>query len=138
MQATHAAIQATNLFPSSDPNLVVLECADRNALLRANEHLKSAGIDCALFFEPDGGLGFTALATGPIRGAQRRYLRGFRLWDHGEVAQRERRAAPCGCHGDGGSYPSHSTIAPVAQRESSFALNEAVVGSTPTGRSKKL
>jgi hypothetical protein len=80
VQAAHAAIQATNLFPSKDPNLVVCEVANIEELGRASDRLKNVGIDCAAFFEPDDDLGFTALATGPLKRDQRRFLKGFRSW----------------------------------------------------------
>jgi hypothetical protein len=80
VQASHAAIQATNLFPSSDPNLVICEVSDVDELGRASDRLKSVGIPNAAFFEPDDDLGFTALCTAPLKRDARRYLKGFRLW----------------------------------------------------------
>jgi hypothetical protein len=79
VQAAHAAIQATNLFPSSDPNLVVLEVENQADLVRASDRLKMSGIENAAFFEPDNDLGFTAAATAPLKHEQRRFLRGYRL-----------------------------------------------------------
>jgi hypothetical protein len=81
VQATHAAIQATNLFPSHDPYLVVLEVRDQGELLAARDRLHDLGVDCAPFFESDlPEPGFTALATGPLGADARRHLRGYRLW----------------------------------------------------------
>jgi len=80
VQSVHAAIQATTLFPSREPWLVVCTVPDAGALGAAKLRLDAAGIDCSLFFEPDDDLGFTALATGPIAGPQRRHLRGYPLW----------------------------------------------------------
>lgn len=80
VQASHAAIQATNLWPSHEPNLVVLEVADQADLVRTCDRLKDVGIDCAAFYEPDNDLGYSACATGPLNERDRRYLKGFRTW----------------------------------------------------------
>lgn len=80
VQASHAAIQATTLFPSHEPNLVVLEVADQVELIFHRDRLKDAGIDCAAFYEPDNDLGYTAVGTGPLDAAMRRYMKGLRSW----------------------------------------------------------
>lgn len=80
VQAVHAAIQATTLFPSTDPYLVVLAVESEPELLRLNHRLKAAGIDCAPFFERDHPAGFNALATKPLRPHEREHLAGIRSW----------------------------------------------------------
>lgn len=80
VQSVHAGIQSANLFPSREPWLVVCSVPDADALGRAKEHLTEVGIEAALFYEPDDGLGYTALATGPITRSQRRALRRYPLW----------------------------------------------------------
>lgn len=83
VQVGHAALEAGNRFPAArggpahlillvTPNQVTLEATAR-ALLRQ-------GIDHHLFFEPDFGMGHSALATRPLYGAERKAMRKYPLY----------------------------------------------------------
>lgn len=80
VQSTHAAIQMTNLFPSRDPYLVVLEVENQHELLRAKVRLDEIGIECVPFYETDYDLGFTAAATRAVSQKERRHLKDYKLW----------------------------------------------------------
>lgn len=83
VQASHAAAEAGRRFYRQDhgiARLVLLSVPNETALLRANEQLASAGIGVELFFEPDDAMGHSALATQPLRQAQRVHLKGWPLW----------------------------------------------------------
>lgn len=53
--------------------------ASEEELLAAFERLKEQDIPCCLWREDDMGMKATAVATGPLRGKQRRPLKGFKL-----------------------------------------------------------
>jgi hypothetical protein len=80
VQSVHAGIQATALFPSREPWLVVCAVPDAATLRRAKEDLAESDIDSALFYEPDNELGYTALATAPITREKRKVLSRYPLW----------------------------------------------------------
>jgi len=48
-------------------------------MLEAAEHLKQHGIQFRMFYEPDNDAGYTAIATEPLRGDQRRPMKKFKL-----------------------------------------------------------
>jgi hypothetical protein len=65
--------------------------------VRSEEHLHDAvtriemtGIRCAVFYEPDDGMGNTAACTEPISEDRRRIFKRFQLWRNAETKQRER------------------------------------------------
>lgn len=83
VQASHAALEAGFAFSSEVPvrntHLVVCAVPDEAALLKASAQLDRHDLGHHLFFEPDDGMGHSALATRPVYGAERRLLRGYPL-----------------------------------------------------------
>lgn len=83
VQAVHAAAEAARQHYRPEQGIasaIVLEVADQAALHRAREQLARKGIQTELFFEPDFGIGDSALATEPLPDEQRKHLRGWPLW----------------------------------------------------------
>ena len=82
VQASHAAIAATLAFGEphlTHPNLVVCGIPDEAALVAEFNRLKALGVPCCEWREEDLGGQATAVATGPLEGAARNPLRGYRL-----------------------------------------------------------
>ena len=82
VQASHAAFEAGLRFYGADSptsSLIALTVPHQKALLRAQRKLTALGIRTFTFFEPDFGMGESALATEPLMGAQRAPLRGYPL-----------------------------------------------------------
>lgn len=82
VQAAHATLAAGARFGPirSDTHLVVLAVRDEPALLAASHKLLSRGLAHELFFEPDGGVGYSALATRTLlRPEERRMFRNWQL-----------------------------------------------------------
>lgn len=75
------------------------------ALTRALTKIQAAQIPHYAWTEPDNDLGFTAIATAPIRGEQRKALENYRVYS-----------------------------TPVAQLRECSALNGEVAGENPAGR----
>lgn len=79
-QAGHAAYEAGKTL---DPeklatHMVVLSIKNQEELLQASRMLENQGIAHCLFFEPDYGIGESALATRPIQCPKERKF--FRKW----------------------------------------------------------
>jgi len=82
VQAAHAAIAATFAFGEphrTHPNLVVCGVADESELAAVFNSLKEQGVRCCAWYEDDMGGALTAIATAPLRGAERKPLKRFRL-----------------------------------------------------------
>lgn len=82
VQACHAAIAAAQAFPSKSlvhPHLVLCEVADEAALAEEFERLKEKFVPVCAYNEDDMRGAMTAIATGQIRGVERRKLRHLRL-----------------------------------------------------------
>ena len=82
VQACHACLEASRTFLSSDsehPHLVVCGVRDERRLGHCLDRLRRAGVRFRAFFEPDLANQLTAAATEPLRGAQRRVFRDYRL-----------------------------------------------------------
>jgi len=92
-------------YESGTPNIVFIGLPNLPALERARAKIRSANILHYAFHEPDFNLGFTAICTAPIHGAQRDILKNYRLYQ-----------------------------TPVAQVDEHPALNREDVGTSPTGR----
>jgi hypothetical protein len=89
-QAGHAAVWAGSRFgPPEHCRLVVLGVPSQAPLLDAVGRAEAAGVRCALFFEPDEGVGYSAACTEPVSGAARRLFRRYIAWaapkDSGEI-----------------------------------------------------
>jgi hypothetical protein len=80
VQASHAAHEAGHDYGKADgsTHIVLLGTPTQDALLKAAEHLEKNDIPFKMFFEPDYDTGYTAIATKPLRGDERRPLRKFR------------------------------------------------------------
>lgn len=76
VQAAHAALEAGFRFqrPAQTASLIVLSVPDREALGAAAARLARHGIAHHLFFEPDFGMGHSALATRPVFLPKERHL----------------------------------------------------------------
>jgi hypothetical protein len=83
VQAGHATYEAARRF---DPDglathLVAIVVKDRDALLELSLRLREQGVEHHLFFEPDNGMGESALATRPVASnKERKLFRGFPLY----------------------------------------------------------
>ncbi len=81
VQAAHACLEAGRQFqPAADSHLAVLAVNSEAELLAAAARASQGGICCAVFYEPDGCLGYTALCTEAVVGQRRRAFRRFNLW----------------------------------------------------------
>lgn len=83
VQIAHAVLAATNTFIGSacviHPNLVVCAVDDEPTLDAIFQHLKDIGIPVCSWTEDDMGNSLTAIATGILRGDQRKPFRKFKL-----------------------------------------------------------
>jgi hypothetical protein len=101
-QAGHAALLAGHRFaPPEESYLVVLAVPSQQALLDAVTRLEATGLRLAVFYEPDGGLAYTAACTAPVPPALRRHLRRYPLWTAPSAATPAR--------GPPRTYCSHAT-----------------------------
>jgi len=68
VQASHAALEAGFRFeqPDTTSYLILLEVANEKELNSASKMLNRRCIEHHKFFEPDNGMGFSALCTRPI------------------------------------------------------------------------
>jgi len=98
VQSAHAAAEAGRTYYDSEhglASLVVLAVPHLSALTKASQKLEKLGVAHEVFFEPDWGMGHSALATRPLKGSERSLLKYWPLWkattEGGEA--RERTAA---------------------------------------------
>lgn len=101
------------------PSIVLIGVPDKNALDRVIKKLIDNNINFSDFYEPDHGMGLSAVATVPVTEEQRRILQGYKLWNEStfntHVAQRsERRDSRKAYPEVIGSNPVVSTIGQVA------------------------
>jgi hypothetical protein len=82
VQAGHAIFAMCSLSPHGEgsPNIIVIGMPDLNGLLRVAQKLKREQIPHHDWHEPDGDLGFTAIATFPLHVREREPLANYRLW----------------------------------------------------------
>lgn len=79
VQAAHAVDEMNKEFPHDSGNYMVLCGVDSHAdLLDTASYLTDQGIDHHMFFEPDVD-SFTAIATRPLTGEDRKPLKRFKL-----------------------------------------------------------
>lgn len=70
-------------LPEGCPNHVAIGVPDVAALERVAAKLRAHRIPHAEWHEPDGDMGFTAIATAPLNGEERKVLANYRLLRHG-------------------------------------------------------
>jgi len=82
VQVGHAALEAgrAHYFGDEIASFIVLEVPDLQGLEDAARHLTKQGIEHKMFFEPDFGMGHSAIATRPVRGKERQLFRSWPLW----------------------------------------------------------
>src|SRR5580700_180803 len=69
VQCAHSCLEAGKQFAHpAQTHLVALAVKNEQRLLRAAMELNAAGVQYTCFFEPDGNVGYTAIATEMIRG----------------------------------------------------------------------
>jgi len=80
-QVSHASALAGKSFALPEGcNLVLLQVADKQALLKVIDLLKLKNIKYEFHDEPDDNLGLTCVATEGIYHEKRRFLSNFPLW----------------------------------------------------------
>ncbi len=62
------------------PNIVLVGVADVTELEAVAELLSESGVPHWSWIEPDYPRGFNAIATAPVEGEQREYLKHFKTW----------------------------------------------------------
>lgn len=80
VMSCHAAMEASLAFSDSKsdhPHICLCAVKNEANLISGALHLNSYGIRFYAWYEPDRNNELTALATAPISGNQRRYLRKF-------------------------------------------------------------
>lgn len=91
VQASHAALEAGFRFKKPDvtSSIVLLTVPNQVALESAAERLDRNGIDHHMFFEPDFGMGHSALATRPmVLKSERHSMRKYPLYRAPLIADR--------------------------------------------------
>ena len=80
VQLGHACLEAGSRFdhPPNTP-LVVLKVKNERKLLDAAVDLSEAEIQYSCFYEPDYGIGYSAIATESVIGIKRVFFEGFAL-----------------------------------------------------------
>jgi hypothetical protein len=84
---------ATLVHPEGIPNIIVVGLPNIAALRRAETKLRSNGIPHYAWSEPDYDFGFTAIATAPLHGEQRKVLANYRVYNTGIAQLVERRGS---------------------------------------------
>jgi hypothetical protein len=90
VQSNHASWEAGLAFesPGHTCSMVICTVADQNELLEAAERLHRHGIEHQVFFEPDFGMGYSALCTRALTTKKERYaMSKYPLW--GKEAEHE-------------------------------------------------
>jgi len=85
VQISHASLEAGRaLYAADEPiaSVILLQVPDKAGLLAAAARLKRYDIAFELFFEPDFGMGESALATRPVRGKERHLFKAWELYRH--------------------------------------------------------
>ena len=92
VQVGHACLEAGRRFelPAAPCQLVVLSVTSEKQLQQVVEQVEFKGIRCAVFYEPDDHLGWTAACTEPITSTSRRVFQRLPLWREAETNLCER------------------------------------------------
>lgn len=81
VQAAHATLEAGFRFekPEKTSHIVLISADNEDELHNIAHYLSNKGIMYEIFYEPDNDTGFTAIATQPLHGQQRKPLKRFKL-----------------------------------------------------------
>ena len=81
VQSIHASIEATKRFPQPSETVFVVLCSVKNEIKLRNslDFIRSRGIKCASFEEPDLDNQLTAIATEPVYQDKRHIFRKFQI-----------------------------------------------------------
>lgn len=81
VQSSHAALEAGFRFeqPTTTSHIVLIGIENQEELTKTAHYLETKGIDCEMFWEPDYDTGYTAIATRPLFGEERKPLKRFSL-----------------------------------------------------------
>jgi hypothetical protein len=81
VQIGHACYEAGKLFQDKEgiSSLILLSAKDEEDLMFIAERLEMRGIDFYMFYEPDFGMGNSAICTRPITDKRERSF--FKRWD---------------------------------------------------------
>lgn len=66
--------------PQKTSHLILFEAKDEKHLLKIKEQLETKGIFNHIFHEPDHDTGYTAIATAPIYGEDRKMFRKYKMF----------------------------------------------------------
>lgn len=85
VQASHACLEMGLGLPNPNKpkataSIVLLKARDEEHLLEIKQYIEMHEINSTIFFEPDEGMGYTAIATEPIYD-RRGIFKKFRLWE---------------------------------------------------------
>jgi hypothetical protein len=83
VQLGHACHEAGKMLPHSEykdvSSLILLSARDEDDLKMISRKIDCAGIDHYMFYEPDNGMGYSAICTRPVINDRERAF--FRKWD---------------------------------------------------------
>lgn len=82
IQAAHATQEITKELehPEKTCHFILFEAKDQTNLINIKMKLDERGIKSHMFFEPDHNTGFTAIATEPIYGDDRKFFKKFKMF----------------------------------------------------------
>lgn len=81
VQVGHICSEAGREFEYEDhSNLILLQVENLEELEKTMVYLNLCGIDHRWFNEPDDNLGYTSIATEPLFGKDRDFLKNYKLW----------------------------------------------------------
>ncbi len=80
--ACHEAAKRLNHSEHIDPsNLILLSAKDEEDLMEIANIIDCAGIDFHMFYEPDNGMGYSAICTRPVSSdRERAFFRNWKLY----------------------------------------------------------
>lgn len=116
------------------PNIVLIGVPNEQALRRAKQKLDEHKIAYYAWEEPDGDLGFTAIATEPIDSKRKEALAHYRLWKASNTIPSSSAKERAVLSGEvGGSSPSWGANGPCAKAlvKSQTAHQHAEVAQLP-------
>jgi hypothetical protein len=103
VQSNHATFHLASLtYQETMPNIVVIGLPTQASLRKTEAKLRAHGIAHYAWTEPDNDLGFTAIATAPLRGEQRDVLKNYRVYNAPGVLMASTSPSKGEC---GGSIP---------------------------------